>query len=220
MNSELSKRTLTSIIILIVSIFFLYQGHIFFGIFLIIIFILSFLEWIKLSINKISFFFGIFFLIVSFTTIYLLRSENLFFFIISILISVFSDIGGYVFGKILKGPKLTKISPNKTISGMIGSYIFSLIAVSFYFYTDEKFFQLNNEYSYNFNFLFIVLILSSINQLGDLIISYFKRKKNINDTGKILPGHGGILDRIDGMIFSVPTTYFIYKFFLWKKKLE
>jgi len=214
MNSELSKRTLTSIIILIVSIFFLYQGHIFFGIFLIIIFILSFLEWIKLSINKISFFFGIFFLIVSFTTIYLLRSENLFFFIISILISVFSDIGGYVFGKILKGPKLTKISPNKTISGMIGSYIFSLIAVSFYFYTDEKFFQLNNEYSYNFNFLFIVLILSSINQLGDLIISYFKRKKNINDTGKILPGHGGILDRIDGMIFSVPTTYFIYKFFL------
>ena len=214
MNSELSKRTLTSIIILIVSIFFLYQGQIFFGIFLIIIFILSFLEWIKLSINKISFFFGIFFLIVSFTTIYLLRSENLFFFIISILISVFSDIGGYVFGKILKGPKLTKISPNKTISGMIGSFIFSLIAVSFYFYTDEKFFQLNNEYSYNFNFLFIVLILSSINQLGDLIISYFKRKKNINDTGKILPGHGGILDRIDGMIFSVPTTYFIYKLFL------
>jgi len=214
MNSELSKRTLTSIIILIVSIFFLYQGHIFFGIFLIIIFILSFLEWIKLSINKILFFFGIFFLIVSFTTIYLLRSENLFFFIISILISVFSDIGGYVFGKILKGPKLTKISPNKTISGMIGSFIFSLIAVSFYFYIDEKFFQLNNEYYYNFNFLFIVLILSSINQLGDLIISYFKRKKNINDTGKILPGHGGILDRIDGMIFSVPTTYFIYKLFL------
>jgi len=214
MNSELSKRTLTSIIILIVSIFFLYQGHIFFGIFLIIIFILSFLEWIKLSINKISFFFGIFFLIVSFTTIYLLRSENLFFFIISILISVFSDIGGYVFGKILKGPKLTKISPNKTISGMIGSFIFSLITVSFYFYIDEKFFQLNNEYYYNFNFLFIVLILSSINQLGDLIISYFKRKKNINDTGKILPGHGGILDRIDGMIFSVPTTYFIYKLFL------
>jgi len=214
MNSELSKRTLTSIIILIVSIFFLYQGHIFFGIFLIIIFILSFLEWIKLSIYKISFFFGIFFLIVSFTTIYLLRSENLFFFIISILISVFSDIGGYVFGKILKGPKLTKISPNKTISGMIGSFIFSLIAVSFYFYIDEKFFQLNNEYYYNFNFLFIVLILSSINQLGDLIISYFKRKKNINDTGKILPGHGGILDRIDGMIFSVPTTYFIYKLFL------
>jgi len=214
MNSELSKRTLTSIIILIVSIFFLYQGHIFFGIFLIIIFILSFLEWIKLSFIKLSFFFGIFFLIVSFTTIYLLRSENLFFFIISILISVFSDIGGYVFGKILKGPKLTKISPNKTISGMIGSFIFSLIAVSFYFYIDEKFFQLNNEYYYNFNFLFIVLILSSINQLGDLIISYFKRKKNINDTGKILPGHGGILDRIDGMIFSVPTTYFIYKLFL------
>ena len=214
MNSELSKRTLTSIIILIVSIFFLYQGHIFFGIFLIIIFILSFLEWIKLSINKISFFFGIFFLIVSFTTIYLLRSENLFFFIISILISVFSDIGGYLFGKILKGPKLTKISPNKTISGMIGSFIFSLIAVSFYFYIDEKFFQLNNKYFYNFNFLFIVLILSSINQLGDLIISYFKRKKNINDTGKILPGHGGILDRIDGMIFSIPTTYFIYKLFL------
>ena len=214
MNSELSKRTLTSIIILIVSIFFLYQGHIFFGIFLIIIFILSFLEWIKLSINKISFFFGIFFLIVSFTSIYLLRSENLFFFIISILISVFSDIGGYVFGKILKGPKLTKISPNKTISGMIGSFIFSLIAVSFYFYIDEKFFQLNNKYFYNFNFLFIVLIIPSINQLGDLIISYFKRKKNINDTGKILPGHGGILDRIDGMIFSVPTTYFIYKLFL------
>lgn len=214
MNSELSKRTLTSIIILIVSIFFLYQGQIFFGIFLIIIFILSFLEWIKLSINKISFFFGIFFLIVSFTTIYLLRSENLFFFIISILISVFSDIGGYVFGKILKGPKLTKISPNKTISGMIGSFIFSLIAVSLYFYIDEKFFQINKEYFYNFNFLFIVLILSSINQIGDLIISYFKRKKNINDTGKVLPGHGGILDRIDGMIFSVPTTYLIYKLFL------
>ena len=135
------------------------------------------------------------------------RSEGPFFFLYIISICFFTDIGGYVFGKLVGGKKLSKISPNKTISGTIGSFIFSIVPLIIFLNLG----YLNLElYSKN---IFLCLIISLISQLGDLFISYFKRKAKIKDTGRLLPGHGGVLDRVDGIIFAIPFTYFLIKLF-------
>ena len=125
------------------------------------------------------------------------------FFLYLICICISTDIGGYVFGKIIGGKKLSNISPNKTISGTIGSFLFSLVPLilfSYFNYLDLEFNLLN---------ITFILLISLISQLGDLFVSYMKRKSKIKDTGKILPGHGGVLDRVDGMIFAVPFSYFL-----------
>ena len=124
---------------------------------------------------------------------------------LTIAICIFTDIGGYIFGKILKGPKLTKISPNKTYAGVFGGFFLPLTAGLFFYeyeYTD----QIPNTKLF---FFILILLISLISQIGDLIISYFKRKAKLKDTGKILPGHGGLLDRIDGIIFVLPFCYLI-----------
>mgnify|MGYP001253565258 FL=1 len=123
------------------------------------------------------------------------------FFFYAIMISIGSDLGGYIFGNIFKGKKLTKISPNKTISGVIGAFIFSMLIIPI-FYNDLKFI--------NINILFLAtIIISIISQLGDLFISFLKRLAKVKDTGNILPGHGGVLDRIDGMLFAAPAGLFL-----------
>ena len=141
---------------------------------------------------------------------YQIRSTSGEFIIIFILlICIFSDIGGYVVGKSVGGKKLTKISPNKTISGSIGSFLFSLFPIGIYgllsIITNQEYFKfaLKNEV------IIFCLILSLTCQIGDLLISYFKRKAKVKDTGNILPGHGGILDRIDGIIFGVIISFLI-----------
>ena len=116
------------------------------------------------------------------------------FLLIIFFICILTDIGGYIFGKIFKGKKLTKISPNKTYSGMIGSYILSLFVVYLLF----------KNYFGTRELLFFIFIISSISQAGDIFISMLKRKAKLKDTGKLLPGHGGILDRIDGLYFAIP----------------
>ena len=120
-----------------------------------------------------------------------------------LLVCIFSDIGGYVIGRTIGGKKLTKISPKKTISGSIGSFCFSL-APPFLFYIFDQ-----SEHFYSFNNFLLCLQISLVCQLGDIFISYIKRKAKVKDTGKILPGHGGILDRVDGMIFAI-TFVFIH----------
>jgi phosphatidate cytidylyltransferase len=131
------------------------------------------------------------------------------------LICVASDVGGYIFGKLFKGPKLSKISPNKTYSGMIGSYFFSIICA--YLYLNEY----SGEIGTGLNLVFFdsdlvllltVFLISSVSQLGDLTVSYFKRLSKIKNTGKILPGHGGLLDRVDGIIFVIPFAYLFLNF--------
>ncbi|MDC0240009.1 phosphatidate cytidylyltransferase [Candidatus Pelagibacter sp.] len=133
------------------------------------------------------------------------RLKTPIFFLYIISICFFTDIGGYVFGKIIGGKKLTKISPKKTISGTIGSFIFCIIPLILFFNQNYLDLELN---FYNISFCFFVSLIS---QIGDLFISYLKRKAKIKDTGKILPGHGGVLDRVDGMIFAVPFSYFLLK---------
>ena len=210
MNNELLKRTITSVFLSGLSIFFIINGTFLFSLFLIIILYLSILEWRNLSVSKISFLLGISFLILSIISAFLLKNSNFLFFWLVILISVFSDIGGFVFGKVFKGPKLTKISPNKTYSGVFGSLIFSLIIGFIYIHYNEQFLT---KFNLNYlNLIMIIILISIINQIGDLIISYFKRLKNIKNTGKILPGHGGLLDRIDGIIFTIPSSYIMNLF--------
>ena len=121
-----------------------------------------------------------------------------------ILICSLTDIGGYFFGKIIGGKKFTKISPNKTYSGIVGSFVFSIIfGYVFYYYFSQQIYLKTN-------FIIFICIISLISQIGDLTISYFKRKANIKDTGSILPGHGGILDRIDGIIVALPIGIILF----------
>ena len=134
------------------------------------------------------------------------------------LICISTDIGGYIFGKIFKGPKLIKISPKKTYSGMIGGYILSIICLSTFL--NSKY-VLTKTTDLTVNIFIFILLVSTISQIGDIIISYFKRLSKIKNTGNIIPGHGGLLDRIDGMIFVFPIYYLIELtgyITLWKKK--
>ena len=144
---------------------------------------------------------------LSFYSAYIIRandSNSLKFFLYILIVCVSTDIGGYIFGKIFKGPKLIKISPKKTYSGVIGGYLMSIILY-------YLFINLNYGDEINSNDFIFILLISTISQLGDITISYFKRLSKIKDTGKILPGHGGLLDRIDGMIFAFPAAYIIFK---------
>ena len=135
------------------------------------------------------------------------RSGSPVFFLYVLSICFLSDIGGYSIGKLIGGKKLTKISPNKTISGTIGSFSFSILTPILFYNFDQY------EYSLSIkNFLFCLLV-SLVCQLGDLFISYIKRKARIKDTGSIFPGHGGMLDRVDGIIFAVPSA-FLFKFII------
>jgi len=206
MSKELIKRLITSVFIIIITFCFIYLGGIFFNLFLLSIFIISLIEWKNLTNNLLILMLGLIFLLFSIISAYFLRNDNLNFFIFTLLISVSSDLGGYIFGKLFRGPKLTHISPNKTYSGMIGSYLMSIfLGLIFIFYLQQPFIL---EF-YSLSLIIIILIISTVNQLGDLLISYFKRKKKIKDTGKLLPGHGGLLDRIDGIIFSIPISFSI-----------
>jgi phosphatidate cytidylyltransferase len=209
-NKELKKRILSSIIFIPISFFFIFEGSITFIFFLTIIFLAIAFEWLRMTQKKdLIRILGIFFLLFSFySAIYLRQYIGLNFFLFLIIVCIFTDIGGYLFGKILKGPKLTKISPNKTYSGVVGSFLISLIAGFIYikFLGQKSRILLNDDPGF---LVLLILFISLVSQIGDLIISYFKRQAKLKDTGKILPGHGGFLDRFDGIIFVLPVTYLI-----------
>jgi len=154
-------------------------------------------------INTLTFFY-IFFIFCYFSY-EIHRSEGPIFFLYIICICFFTDMGGYIVGKIIGGKKLSKISPNKTISGTFGSFLFSIFPLIFFLNMD----YLN--FTINFSNILYCLMISLISQLGDLSVSFLKRKAKIKDTGKILPGHGGVLDRLDGIIFAVPFSYLLLK---------
>ena len=207
--NNLQKRILTSLIILPLSIFFILKGGYFLLLFLIVIFFVANYELFSVFNKKISILFLDLILILSLFSVYYLansKDESFYLLLWVVILCICSDIGGYVFGKIFKWKKLTKISPKKTLSGVLGSFIFSLFSV---FIADVL---LSNE-TLNFleaKFFFFAIILSLVAQIGDLTISYFKRLEKIKDTGKIFPGHGGIFDRIDGLMFVVILTFVLY----------
>ena len=213
MYNEFKKRLISSLIIIPVALFFIIKGSVFFMFFLGVFFLATSYEWLKMNKKKTNKFLGILYLLFAFYSAYLLREKiSLALFILTIVICISTDLGGYVFGKIFKGPKLTKISPNKTYAGMIGSFVVSIIVGSI-FIGESKFIIyvpmfLENE----LNYILITLFISSVSQVGDLIVSYFKRLAKVKDTGKILPGHGGLLDRVDGIIFAIPASFLLFNF--------
>ena len=207
MSSEFIKRILSSIVLLPLIFFIVIEGSFLFVIFLVICFFISVLEWNNMS-KKLKYKnVGLIFLLISFLSIYNLRlnyNDNYILFMYVIIICVSTDIGGYIFGKLFKGPKLTIYSPNKTIAGMLGGFVMSILAmfVLIHIYEDQNF---------SIKLLAFVIFISVISQLGDITVSFFKRLAKIKDTGKIIPGHGGLLDRIDGMIFAFPfSNIFIF----------
>ena len=207
-EKEILKRILSSVILAPLTLYVLIKGSYIFNFFLFLCFLISVYEWFKLTKNFWLKLIGTFFLIFSFLTIFKLRTDidndySLILFVLIICIS--TDIGGYIFGKILKGPKLTKISPNKTFSGTFGSFLLSITITIIFF----QFIQFNINFETIFHLIIIIFLISFVSQLGDLIISYFKRESKIKDTGNLIPGHGGILDRIDGMIFAFPFFYLL-----------
>ncbi len=199
--NNLTKRIFSSLILIPLALYFIISGTYMLIFFTLICLFVSCYEWNMMTKKKTYRVYGFLFLIFSFYTFYELSlGLSLVFFIILICIS--TDIGGYIFGKIFKGPKLTKISPKKTYAGMIGGYFLSLICLTI----------ISNYINYTnipIQFFILTLIISTVSQVGDIIISYFKRLSKIKDTGKIIPGHGGLLDRIDGMIFTFPVVYLI-----------
>jgi len=216
MSTETKNRIITSLALFLFIYIAVFINSYITIIVLIIISFICLSEFIKLT-NKVyrkknealanlililSFFYVTVFAGVTYYFIYI---DNVYFVYI-LLICAFSDIGGYVFGKTFKGKKLTDISPNKTISGSLGSLLFSLVPYFLFkiifIFSDIEFI---NFVSDNISNILICIYLSLICQMGDLFISYFKRLADVKDTGKILPGHGGLLDRIDGIVFAIPA---------------
>ena len=208
MKYELHKRILSSILLIPLTLYLVFEGNVFFNFFILLCLFLTIYEWVMMNNKKIYIFLGVFFLIFSFFTIYKIRNElgsEYIHLLFVLIICVSTDIGGYVFGKIFKGPKLTKISPNKTFSGMMGGLLLSVISIYLYTLAIKQIYFID----YRIEIVLIVLIISLVSQVGDLAVSYFKRLSKIKDTGKLIPGHGGILDRIDGMIFAFPFSYIL-----------
>ena len=218
MSKEFIKRLLSSLALVPLVLFFVINGAYYFIFFILVVSIISIYEWYLMSKNKAYKIPGIIFLIFSFYTAYYLRNEmygDYLYFIVIIFICISTDIGGYTFGKIFKGPKLTKISPKKTYAGVIGGYFCSIIFMALFLNYADYISVITNtdnlaQKLFVNNFILTILI-STVSQIGDIIISYFKRKSKIKNTGKIIPGHGGLLDRIDGMIFAFPFTYILLK---------
>ena len=219
MTKEFKQRLLTSVVLIILLILMLNYSVVLISS-LLLIFVISWLEFnyileiiyiknmnliLKNLLKFLTFIYLLFFMKIIVDE-FIQNQPNISWNLIYIIsICILSDIGGYLFGKFFKGKKLTKISPNKTYSGMIGSFLLSIIFCIIYSYSIS--FE-------DFKTIFIItLLISFICQMGDLFISFLKRKAKIKDTGNILPGHGGVLDRIDGILFALPSGIILINYF-------
>ena len=217
MSIELKKRIITSVFLTTLLILMYYYVYIL----IISLIIISMISWIEFYALISKIFLkdnfrhkfsriiskAISLLYLSMIVFFIIRYQNSdsgIFIVYSLLVSIATDIGGLVVGKTFKGKKLTKISPKKTISGSVGSFIFSFLLIPFF---------INELPIYNILLLvFFTFLISLTSQIGDLFISTLKRRANVKDTSDILPGHGGLLDRIDGIIFAIPVGFLLLSF--------
>ena len=207
-EKKLKKRIITSFVLILLIYLIFNSLHLMISS-LLILGVLSILEFF--SLTKRIFKKKVFYIMSNFVFIVFISVFSIYFFtlynfnqskfilLVLLIGCVASDIGGYVVGKFLKGPKLTSISPMKTISGSIGSFVFSCVTTSGLIY-----FEIN---IITFSILVIGLMISLFCQIGDLFFSFLKRKAKLKDTGNFLPGHGGILDRLDGIFFGIPFGF-------------
>jgi phosphatidate cytidylyltransferase len=195
--NNFKKRLIVSFLAFPLIYILLYQ-KVLSNLLILIVFLFCIFEWVKIFKEKNAIFFlgliVLFAFLLSLLRIYNFEEFNLTFLWL-IILTWLSDIGGYIFGKLFGGPKLTQISPNKTWAGAIGSIILSQFAFLIFF--------LNSDYKFNITIIFMQLFLSIIGQFGDILMSYVKRKNNKKDTSNFIPGHGGFLDRVDGLIWII-----------------
>ena len=211
--SNIKKRIISSIIILPISVFFILKGGNYIVSFLYAILILGNFEVFSAFKRKLTIILIDLILVISLLAVLFLRNDtaaSFFLLLWVIILTILSDVGGYVFGKFFKGKKISRISPNKTLSGVIGSFIFSIFSIFLIDIIVEILTGIDNNFFLKPKFFILAIVFSVTAQLGDLTISYFKRLEKIKDTGKIIPGHGGIFDRIDGLMFVVILAYILY----------
>ncbi len=211
--SNLYKRIITSIILLPICMFFIFAGGSYIVSLLYAVLILANFEAFSVFKRKLSIIFLDVVLVIALLSILHLRNDTASSFVLLIwviILTICSDIGGYIFGKIFKWKKFTKISPNKTLSGVLGSFIFSFMSLIILGLLVKLLFNLDFSYVLKFKYFLLAIILSFSAQIGDLIVSYLKRLEKIKDTGRILPGHGGIFDRIDSLMFSIIVANICY----------
>jgi len=201
--TNFQKRFLTALVVLPISLIFVLIGGYVTLLFLLTVFFIANYELFTVFKKKTTLLFLDLILILSLNSIYLMAERNSYLLLWVIILVVCSDVGGYVFGKLFKWKKFTNISPNKTVSGVFGSFIFSLMSPILFYYI------MGSDNFLEPKYFFYSIIFSLIAQAGDLTISYFKRLEKIKDTGKILPGHGGIFDRIDGLMFVSIFAYIL-----------
>lgn len=207
---ELHKRLLTSLFLLIIIFFSLNETIVLFCLFLLLNYfsLIEFNNLLKIIFkNKNKKYYFSFLVCVIYLSIFSLiiwnflipfSSKSTISLIFLIIICISTDSGGFIFGKLVGGKKLTQISPKKTYAGVFGSFFLSIVIGHFYYFFFKTYIQLE------INYLIFITFISFISQFGDLSISFLKRKAKLKDTGSILPGHGGILDRIDGVLIALP----------------
>ena len=200
--TELQKRVTSAVILLPVVIFTIIFSQHFFNLLLLLALFFSFIEWFKLNKKNFNFISisGFVIILLSISFAYYLRgndiqSKTIFLWIV--FVCFFSDTGGYFVGKFFGGKKISKISPKKTYAGIYGSFIFSIFPILIVHFFESNILILSTK------LVILSLLFSLFCQLGDMTVSYFKRKNNVKDTGILIPGHGGLLDRIDGLIFVI-----------------
>ncbi len=213
MSSTLVKRILSALILAPCFLFAIIYGGIPLFIWLFIAFVVSVYEWFHLA-KKVDYFvpalvLGVVYISLSYTSFLALR-EMYSASIIALLLGMiwFSDIGAYFVGKTIGGPKLIQaVSPNKTWSGFGGALFFpALFAVRWVAFMGIHE-PMDNHSLYLMLPIAAVLgvVIGSVGQAGDLLVSFLKRQANVKDTGTIIPGHGGLLERIDSMLLATPV---------------
>ena len=200
--TELQKRVTSAVILLPVVIFTIIFSQHLFNLLLLLTLFFSFTEWFKLNKKNFNFISisGFVIILLSIFFAYYLRgndiqSKTIFLWIV--FVCFFSDTGGYFVGKLFGEKKISKISPKKTYAGLYGSFIFSIFPILIVHFFESNILILSTK------LVILSLLFSLFCQLGDMTVSYFKRKNKVKDTGTLIPGHGGLLDRIDGLIFVI-----------------
>ncbi len=219
MSINIIRRVITSLFLIILLYSGLFYNELSWKILVISFLVLCFYEFNNLIkriyVNKIFYVISLFIIALYFYFFYFLLIKIRFEFgeeaiLLLLFACIFSDIGGYIVGKLVGGPKLSSISPNKTISGAIGSIFFTLVGISLFLIFLIKIEKNVIQYEFSLRFYSWLILMSVFCQIGDLFFSFLKRKAKLKDTGNILPGHGGILDRVDGIIFAIPTGILAY----------
>jgi len=221
-SPSLKLRLLSSLVLIPIVIASLTLGGWFFAVFIAIVIAIAYAEWIGLSlklsssahIKILAVLVGTLYLGSAFAEMMILRTYTQcgLFLTLSFLFAVWSsDTGAYIFGKMIGGAKLCPtISPNKTWAGLGGAVAGpALILPLWFILTPLWAFVMDTPPSVSLGLLAICSLFGTliglIGQAGDLSISLLKRKAGVKDTGNLIPGHGGILDRIDSLLLALPV---------------